>query len=206
MNSPFEYLISELKPMLGVDPVSGDVLDTIKILDVGSGGFCGEKTTIPLLNILPDSEIVAIEKNGVRAILLRGKVSPPVRVIQADYFLHDFGQERFDLIVLGLDFQFIPEVFASLSGKTESLVNPGGYVIYPNICNLELSKHSYPELKDGRIEEFMMRVYWKTILEPADVRAVFAQSASWEFITAKNRRDTVQNCVHWVALKKKGGA
>jgi len=195
MNSPFEYLIAELKPMLPAAP---------KILDVGAGGFCGEKTTIPLLNILPDSEIVAIEKNGVRCILLRGKVSPPVRVIQDDYFLHDFGREQFDLVVLDLDFQCLPDVFASLSGKTESLVNPGGFVIYLNICNLELANHFYPGTKDGRIEEFMKRVYWKTILEPADVRAVFAQSATWEFITAKNKGET-QNCTHWIALRKKGG-
>ena len=98
-----------------------DIKPGKKVLELGPG--TGQATE-PILNT--GCDYYAIELGGNLADMMKRKYGKVANfdIVNDDFIIHDFGDQRFDMIYSAATIQWIPEDIAFQ--KTFDLLNPGG--------------------------------------------------------------------------------
>jgi len=127
-----------------------------KVLDVGTGGFCGRNTLDHYINLIDDENIYTIEYNKERYENLCNKYmtkNKNIKFYLGDFFNYEFNT-TFDIVICDLDSSIFINRFDEEINKAESLISKNGYIIimalgdFNNITTLTSDKKLINEYKD----------------------------------------------------------
>jgi phospholipid N-methyltransferase len=108
-----------------------------KILDIGTGGFCGENTLVHYMNIIPNENIYCIEYNESSYKKLFDKYKhTKINMSNDDFFLLN-DDIKFDLIICDFDSGIFMNRFDDIIKKVKSLLSKDGYIILMATGNLD---------------------------------------------------------------------
>ena len=103
----------------------------LKVLDVGTGGFCGRNTLDQYINLIDYKNIYCIEYNKERYENLCKKYINKYKDIKfylGDFFNYDFNTV-FNIVICDLDSSIFLNRFDEEINKAESLISKNGYII-----------------------------------------------------------------------------
>lgn len=176
-----------------------------KILDVGAGGFCGAVTTKNLLSnfIHENISLIEVKEESYNKLCA---AFPRCKKIHGDFFTHDFGAEKFDLISIDLDSIIQFTRWDEILTRANSLLKDGGNILTYSVRDMSFIKMltgPSPSENETIIRKHIFNIYLSDGIVTGDhFKKYFGSHEHFEFIHSRPKNDLIQ----WVLLKKKGSS
>ncbi|MFI5015375.1 MAG: hypothetical protein ACHQAY_23820 [Hyphomicrobiales bacterium] len=176
-------------------------------VDVGAGGFVGDTTTQPILDIL-GGKVICIEADPSYSLALGWKFGDRITNIPGYYGAIGVNAPH-DLVVLDIHTNFVPQIFDELLDfAVEDGLKPGGFLISVIVYNPSVAYHEETGLLNAgnraAQEAFLRRYFGTELLDASILAGKFAAHKEFEFVALVDKyMGEGRNCVGWVVLRRR---